>query len=100
MSEAGVRLISLIEDLGDDANGRMMRSMIAVMNQKYADDASVFTSDRRGNAASGFWNGGPIPFGYQSRVVVTDGRKGCKKLFVREEEAAVVRLVFDLAARV
>ena len=99
LSEAGVRLISLIEDLGDDANGRMMRSMIAVMNQKYADDASVFTSrDRRGNAANGFWNGGPIPFGYESRVFVTDGRKGRKKLFVREEEAAVVRFVFDLAS--
>jgi DNA invertase Pin-like site-specific DNA recombinase len=99
LAEAGVRLVSLVEDLGDDPNGKMMRSMIAIMNEKYANDASVFTCrDRRGNAAAGYWNGGPVPFGYESRVVVTDGRKGRKKLFVREDEAAVVRLVYSLAS--
>ena len=100
LSEAGVRLVSLVEDIADDPNGRMMRSMIAVMNEKYANDASIFTSrDRRGNARSGFWNGGPVPFGYESRVVATDGRKGRKKLFILDEEAAVVRLVFELASQ-
>lgn len=98
LSEAGVRLVSLVEDIADDPNGRMMRSMIAVMNEKYANDASIFTArDRRGNASAGYWNGGPIPYGYESRVVVTDGRKGRKKLFIREEEATVVRLIYELA---
>lgn len=99
LAEAGVRLVSLVEDLGDDPNGKMMRSMIAIMNEKYANDASVFTCrDRRGNANAGYWNGGPVPFGYESRVVVTDGRKGRKKLFVREDEAAVARLIYSLAS--
>ena len=72
--------------------------MIAVMNEKYANDASIFTCrDRRGNAAAGYWNRGPVPFGYESRVVVTDGRKGRKKLFILEQEAAVVRLIYELA---
>ena len=98
LSEAGVRLVSLVEDISDDPNDRMMRSMIAVMNEKYANDASIFTArDRRGNAAAGYWNGGPVPFGYESRVVVTDGRKGRKKLFVVESEALVVRMVYELA---
>ena len=98
LSEAGVRLVSLVEDIADDPNGRMMRSMIAVMNEKYANDASIFTArDRRGNAAAGYWNGGIVPLGYESRVFVSDGRKGRKKLFIREDEAAVVRLIYDLA---
>lgn len=98
LSEAGVRLVSLVEDIADDPNGRMMRSMIAVMNEKYANDASIFTCrDRRGNANAGYWNGGPVPFGYESRVVVTDGRKGRKKLVIVEEEAAIVRFIYKLA---
>ena len=68
------------------------------MNEEYANDASAFTArDRRGNARGGYWNGGPIPFGYKSCVVVTDGRKGRKKLVIVEEEAAIVRLIFELA---
>lgn len=96
---AGVRLISVIEDIADDANGRFMRGMIGLVNEKYANDASAFTArDRRGNARAGYWNGGPIPFGYKSWVVVTDGRKGRKKLVIIEEEAEIVRLIFELAA--
>lgn len=95
---AGVRLVSVIEDIADDANGRFMRGMIGLVNEKYANDASIFTArDRRGNAAAGFWNGGPVPFAYESRVVVTDGRKGRKKLFIVESDAHVVRLIYDLA---
>ena len=95
---AGVRLISVIEDIADDANGRFMRGMIGLVNEKYANDASIFTArDRRGNAAAGYWNGGPVPYGYESRVVVTDGRKGRKRLFIVEGDAAVVRLIYDLA---
>ncbi|KQM38750.1 recombinase family protein [Sphingomonas sp. Leaf10] len=72
--------------------------MIGLVNEKYANDASIFTArDRRGNAANGYWNGGPVPFGYESRVIVTDGGKGRKKLFTAENDAAVVRLIYDLA---
>lgn len=98
LTEAGVKLISVIEGMGDDPNSRMMRGFIAVMNEKYANDASTFTCrDRRGNAQAGYWNGGPVPFGYESRVVTVEGRKERKKLFVREDEAATVRLAVQLA---
>ncbi|WP_419809030.1 recombinase family protein [Sphingomonas sp.] len=98
LTEAGVKLISVIEGMGDDPNSRMMRGFIAVMNEKYANDASTFTCrDRRGNAQAGYWNGGPVPFGYESRVVSVEGRKERKKLFVRAPEAAVVRLIVQLA---
>lgn len=98
LNEAGVRLVSLTESFGDDSNGKMMRSMVAVMNEKYANDASLFTRrDRRGNARAGFWNGGPVPLGYESRTVRIDGKKERKQLFVVQEQAELVRLIFDLA---
>jgi site-specific DNA recombinase len=93
-----VKLISVIEGMGDDPNSRMMRKFITVMNEKYANDASTFTRrDRRGNAQAGYWNGGRVPYGYESRVVTVEGRKERKKLFIGENEAATVRLIFKLA---
>lgn len=98
LEQAGVRVISLTEDFADDANGRVMRGMIGVMNEKYAIDASIFTRrDRRGNAQAGYFNGGPVPFGYQARTVAVEGRKERRKLFLVEEEAAIVALIYDLA---
>ena len=98
LTEAGVRLVSLTEAFGEDATGKMMRSIVGVINEKYANDASLFTRrDRRGNARSGFWNGGPVPFGYETRTVRVDGKKERRQLFAVEEQAQVVRLIFDLA---
>lgn len=95
---AGVQLISLTESFGNDANGRMMRGLVAVINEKYVHDASVFTRrDRRTNARNGFFNGGQVPYGYEARTVQIDGRKERKKLFIVEEEAEVVRLIYRLA---
>lgn len=62
LAKAQVRLVSLTENFGQDANGGMMRSLVAMMNEKYARDASNFTRrDRRGNARKGYYNGGPVP---------------------------------------
>ncbi len=98
LEQAGVRLISLTEEFGEDANGQLMRGLFGVFNEKHALDSSIFTRrDRRGNAQSGYFNGGPVPFGYQARTVVVEGRKERRKLFIVEEEAAVVRLIYDLA---
>ncbi len=72
IEQAGVRLISLTEEFGEDANGQLMRGLFGVFNEKHALDSSIFTRrDRRGNAQSGYFNGGPVPFGYQARTVVS-----------------------------
>lgn len=52
----------------------------------------------RGTAEEGFWTGGPIPLGYESRTVELRGKKEKKKLFIRDDEAQVVRLIFDMAS--
>ena len=98
LASAGVQLVSLTETFGNDANGKMMRNMVAIINEKYAYDASVFTRrDRRTNARNGYYNGGQVPFGYESRTVHVDGTKERKKLVIVEEEAEVVRLIYRLA---
>ena len=54
----------------------MMRGVVGLMNEKYAQDAAQFTRrDRRRNAQRGFFNGGNVVFGYESRTVQTDGKK-------------------------
>ena len=98
LQTAGVQLVSITEEFGNGPNGQMMRNMIAVMNEKYAHDASLFTRrDRRTNARKGYWNGGQVPYGYEAKPVVRDGDKERKKLFIVEEEASVVRKIFELA---
>lgn len=98
LAKAGVTVTSLTEAFSDDASGRMMRGFVGLVNEKYANDAALFTRrDRRQNAARGFFNGGPVPFGYRSATVQTDRKKERKKLFVVDAEAAVVQRIFCLA---
>ncbi|MEQ8311124.1 MAG: recombinase family protein [Sphingopyxis sp.] len=98
LQNAGVRLISITEDFGPGPNGQMMRSMVAIMNEKYANGASLFTRrDRRTNARSGYWNGGTVPFGYKTETAAVEGNKERKKLAIVEHEAAVVRRIYALA---
>ena len=98
LTQAQVQLISVTENFSQDANGTMMRNLFAVMNEKVVLDASTFTKkDRRQNAKNGFWNGGPIPFGYRSFTAKTDGNKERKKLAIIQDEAEIVQMIFDLA---
>jgi hypothetical protein len=53
----------------------------------------------RGTAEEGFWPGGVIPLGYESRTAEIRGKKEKKKLFINEAEASIVRMIFDLAER-
>jgi len=100
LTQAAVELVSLTEGSANDPTSRLMRSITAAINEKYALDASLFTRrDRRGNAQAGYWNGGVAPFGYKSVVAAVHGRKERMKLAIIEEEASVVRLIFELSLR-
>lgn len=100
LTQAGVELVSVTEGSANDPNSKLKRQIIAIMNEKYALDASLFTRrDRRGNAQAGYWNGGPSPYGYRSYTASMEGRKARRKIEIFEEEAAIVRLIFNLALR-
>lgn len=98
LARAGVALVTVLEGEATDANSKVTRHIFAAMNEKYAIDASSFTRrDRRHNAEQGYWNGGPVPYGYRAVIASIGGRKQRKKLAICEEEAAVVSTIYQLA---
>ena len=98
LQAAGVELASVTETFGKGPNANLMRSMVGAFNQHVSDQSSLNTiRAMNANAAEGFWNGGPIPFGYESVTVEKRKDKAKKKLAIREDEAEIVRCIFRLA---
>jgi len=98
LKRAKVRLHSMTQNFSDDAMGGMLRNLIASFDEYFALETGKHTRrTMRRNAEDGFFNGGPIAFGYESRTVEMRGTKAKKKLFVHANNAAVVRLMFKLA---
>jgi site-specific DNA recombinase len=99
LDQAAVELISISEQFAKGSAGNLMRAVVGAFNQHYSDETSRHTiRTMRANAAEGFFNGGQIPFGYHSVVVERRGNKEKKKLAIRGSEAAIVRLIFQLAS--
>ena len=98
LQAVGVALASVTETFGKGPNANLMRSMVGAFNQHLSDQSSVNTiRSMVENAAHGFWNGGPIPFGFESVTVERRKDKDKKKLAIREDEAEIVRQIFRLA---
>lgn len=94
----GVELASVSESFGKGPNANLMRSMVGAFNQHFSDQSAMNTiRAMNANAAEGFWNGRPPPFGYELATVEKRKDKEKKKLAIREDEAEVVRRVFRLA---
>ena len=99
LQDVGIDIVSTSENFGRGRASRLSRHVAAVVGAKYADDASIHTAkSRRENARQGNWNGGRIPFGYESYVHEQHGSKERKRLRVCEPEARIVRLIFEWAA--
>lgn len=98
LDDAGVEVRSITEDFGQGRGQRIGRTITAMMNEEQARDAAILTrKSRRENARQGFYNGGPVPFGYETYVARQDGEKERRKLAIVEAEAAIVREIFDWA---
>jgi site-specific DNA recombinase len=98
LKRARVRLHSLTQTFSDDPMGGMLRNLIASFDEYFALETGKHTRrTMRRNAEEGFFNGGPVPFGYESRTVEMRGTKAKKRLFIHEGNARVVRLMFELA---
>ena len=99
LEDAGVEVRSITEDFGQGRGRQLGRTITAMIAEQQAQDASQLTcKSRRENARQGFWNGGPVPFGYASYVARQDGEKLRKKLELDPDEAALVRRIFGYAA--
>lgn len=91
LNAAGVAYASLTEpfDTGTPA-GKLFLGMLAVTAEFESDSIAQRTSDGRDRVArlDGRWIGGPTPYGF-----LVNERK---ELVIKEDEARVVRMIFDL----
>ena len=83
-----VQLISVLENIDNSPEGRMMEGMIETWNAYYVDNLSRETmKGLRENAYKCEWTGGIPPLGYD---VIN------KKLVINEHEAEAVRIIFNM----
>ena len=98
LAEAGVEQVSITEAFGKGSGGNLVRAVVSAFNEHLSAETSKHVRlTMRANANDGFWNGDQVPFGFRSVTVEIRGDKHKKKLELDEDEAAVVRLMFDLS---
>ncbi|WIA57846.1 recombinase family protein [Sphingobium sp. WTD-1] len=98
LEDAGVEAISVTEDFGKGRSALLGRTITAMIAEQQSYDGAVLTrKSRRENARQGFFNGGPVPFGYRSYVARRDKEKNRMKLEIAPAEAPIVQKIFDWA---
>lgn len=97
LRKCGVRVISINEPIDDSAAGKLLEGMIEVIDEFYSSNlAEDVLNGMAENAARGFFNGGPVPFGYRV-VKVNVGNVQKSKLEFEEMEAPTAKRVFQMA---
>ena len=100
LAKAGVRLVSITQELGDDPAQVMMRQVIAMFDEYSSrENAKHVLRAMNENARQGFYNGSPLPLGYTAVEVEKRGNKSKKKLSIDPVEAETVKLIFALYLR-
>lgn len=100
LKRAGVKSLFAYQTFEDSHFGMLHQLLTGWQDQDAIVKASMNTRrGLRGTAEEGFWPGGTVPLGYESRTVEIRGKKEKKKLFINEAEARIVRKIFDLAER-
>ncbi|MCC5983840.1 MAG: recombinase family protein [Rhodobacteraceae bacterium] len=99
LDKAGVRLVSITQDLGESELGEFVRKVFHLMDEHQSrENAKHVHRAMLENARQGFWNGAKPPFGYSTKITERRGGRDKKILVIDEGEAAVVRRIFALAA--
>ncbi|MBR3837468.1 MAG: recombinase family protein [Clostridia bacterium] len=92
LRDYSIELVSTVEKIRDDANGRLLYGIMSNINQYYIDNlATEVLKGMKENAFKCQWCGGKPPLGYDVDLVT-------KKLVINENEAIVVRKIFELSA--
>src|ERR1700730_8241501 len=99
LAKAGVRLVSITQELGDDPMSNMIRQIMALFDEYQSKENAKHTlRAMKENARQGFWNGALLPIGY--RVVEAAEQRGHrtkKTLEIDPIQAETVRLIYRLA---
>lgn len=97
LRKAGIRLVSMTQDLGDDPMSVMVRQVFALFDEYQSKENAKHTlRAMQENARQGFWNGARPPFGYTPVAAEQRGAKIKKRLAIDPVEAETVRLIFRL----
>jgi site-specific DNA recombinase len=98
LRKAGVALISMTQEFQDDPTGNLIRQIVGSFDEYQSRENAKHTlRAMQENARQGFWNGSHPPYGYEVVAREKRGHKVKKALAVHEDEAAVVRRIFDFA---
>lgn len=90
LDKMGVKLVYVSQEFSEDDSGWLAEAILEVTDELYS--RTIAKDTRRSmvkNAMDGHFNGGHVPFGFQS---VEDGKR--RRLEVVETEANVVRLIY------
>lgn len=95
-----IRILSVVEPLPEDyMTYKLLLTIFGVINEMQSEQNSATVCDRlQGTADKGYYTGGTIPYGYES-VHVTDESVFRKKLVINEQEARVIRKIYELAKK-
>ncbi|WP_309248220.1 recombinase family protein [Bradyrhizobium japonicum] len=97
LAKAGVRLVSITQELGDDPAQVMMRQIIGLFDEYQSrENGKHVRKAMVENARQGFYNGSPIPLGYKTVEIDKRGARIKKKLAIDAVEAETVKLIFRL----
>jgi site-specific DNA recombinase len=97
LKRAGVKLIAITQEVGEDAEGDLVRGVLSKFDEYQSAQTGKCTRDSMlRNAAAGFWNGSIAPFGYQTEIVEMRGDKAKKKLAVHPVESAIVIDIYSM----
>src|SRR5271154_1873562 len=98
LAKAGVRLVSITQELGDDPMSNMIRQIMALFDEYQSKENAKHTlRAMKENARQGFWNGALPPIGYRIVAGEQRGAKVKKTLEIDPFQAETVRLIFRLA---
>ena len=97
LAQNGVTLVSATQDIPHGPAGELMETMLAAFDSHQSEANAATVRDMMiANAANGFWNGAPVPFGYRLVEASRTISKIRKKLEIDETEADTVRLIHRL----
>ena len=97
LKRAGVGIIAITQDVGQDAEGDLVRSVLSNFDEYQSRQTGKYTQDTmRRNAEAGFWNGAVPPFGYTTEISEMRGPKAKKRLVIQPSEALQVQQIYRM----
>jgi len=98
LNKAGVKIISITQQTGNDPAGEMARKIFSLFDEYQSKENAKHTLRAMvENARKGFFNGSTPLFGFKTEEVPIQGKRGLKKrLGVDPGEAEIVKKVFDV----